>query len=98
MCTAADFNMIEYAQRLTHYLPKLEARGVSRVVCICNGQPASCKLMAELVADEDGALGRAYGVSRGWLADTDELELGETKVPLSPYVKLVRASRRCAHY
>ena len=95
MCTAADFNMIEYAQRLTHYLPKLEARGVSRVVCICNGQPASCKLMAELVAlpdsvelvaDEDGALGRAYGVSRGWLADTDELELGETKVPLSPYV------------
>ena len=52
----------------------------------------------EVAADEDGALGRAYGVSRGWLADTDELELGETKVPLSPYVKLVRASRRCAHY
>merc|ERR1719353_328772 len=94
----ADFNMIEYAQRLTHYLPALQSNGVSRVLCVVNGSPKSCELLAELVglpsevellSDEEGVAGRAFGVSRGWLPDMDKLELGETEVPLSPYVKLL---------
>ena len=43
----------------------------------------------ELLSDEEGVAGRAFGVSRGWLPDMDKLELGETEVPLSPYVKLL---------
>ena len=43
----ADFNMIEYAQRLTHYLPALQSNGVSRVLCVVNGSPKSCELLAE---------------------------------------------------
>ena len=34
----ADFNMIEYAQRLRYYLPALRAKGVARVLCTVNGQ------------------------------------------------------------
>lgn len=93
----ADFNMIEYAQRVTHYLPQLRSRGVDRVLCVVNGKPESCKLLAELVglpdevemlSDEPGDAGRAFGVGRGWLPDQDEFELGETKIPVSPYAKL----------
>ena len=94
----ADFNMIEYTQRLTHYLPALKEKGVSRVLCTVNGKPSSCSLLAELVglppeveliADEAGDAGRAFGVSRGWLPDTDEFEVNEDfKVPISPYAKL----------
>ena len=90
--------MIEYAQRLAHYLPALRDRGVGRVLCVVNGKPSSCELLAELVglpaevellSDEEGAAGRAFGVSRGWLPDQDTIELGENSVPLSPYVKLL---------
>ena len=94
----ADFNMIEYAQRVTHYLPKLTEAGVSRVLCVVNGKPESCNLLSELVglpdavellSDEAGDAGRAFGVSRGWLPDQDVVELGEeVKIPLSPYAKL----------
>jgi len=94
----ADFNMIEYAQKLTHYLPELREKGVDRVLCVANGQPSSCGLLADLVglpsdvellADEAGEAGRAFGVSRGWLPETSEIAVGdELKVPLSPYAKL----------
>ena len=94
----ADFNMIEYAQRVTHYLPALKASGVDRVLCIVNGKPTSCNLLAELVglpsevellSDEAGDAGRAFGVARGWLPDTDEIEITEElKLPVSPYAKL----------
>ena len=47
---AADFNMIEYAQRVTHYLPQLRANGVDRVLCIVNGKPSSCNLLAEMLS------------------------------------------------
>ena len=45
----ADFNMIEYGQRLRHYLPALKAKGVSRVLCVINGKPSSCKKLADLL-------------------------------------------------
>lgn len=83
----ADFNMIEYGQRLRHYLPALKAKGVSRVLCVINGKPSSCKKLAdlldlpaevELLSDEKGETGRAFGVGRGWLPDADA----------PPYLKL----------
>ena len=84
----ADFNMIEYAQKLRHYQDALRAKGIERFVCIANGKPASCTSLAdilslpddvELLADESGAAGRAFGVSTGWLADNADV---------SPYAKL----------
>jgi len=80
--------MIEYAQRLRHYLPQLQEKGVGRVLCTVNGKPDSCKLLAELLnlpadiellSDETGEAGRAFAVSRGWRPDDDNL---------SPYAKL----------
>ena len=71
----ADFNMIEYAQRLRYYLPALRAKGVSRVLCTVNGKPSSVERLSEmlelpaeieLLADESGEAGRAFGCSRGW--------------------------------
>uniref|UniRef100_A0A7S2CKG8 Uncharacterized protein n=1 Tax=Haptolina brevifila TaxID=156173 RepID=A0A7S2CKG8_9EUKA len=95
----ADFNMIEYAQKLRHYLPALQDKGVERVLCTVNGKQSSCELLAELVgipetvellSDEEGVAGRAFGVGRGWLADEDEIDLfGRITVPMSPYAKLL---------
>ena len=45
----ADFNMIEYAQKLRHYLPALEEKGVSRFLCTVNGKQSSCELLADMV-------------------------------------------------
>ena len=93
----ADFNMIEYAQKLRHYYPALKDKGVDRMICTVNGKPASCNLLADLIglqddieilADEEGAAGRAFGVSRGWLPDEDKLDVFGNEVPLSPYAKL----------
>jgi hypothetical protein len=94
----ADFNMIEYAQKLRHYLPALEEKGVSRFLCTVNGKQSSCELLAdmvgipervELLADEAGEAGRAFGVERGWLPDQDTIELFGNEIPMSPYAKLL---------
>ncbi len=85
---AGDFNMVEYAQKLRHYLPILEARGLSRAYAIVNGSPGAASMLSQLLdlpdrlvllSDVEGAAGRAFGVGRGWLADRDDI---------SPYVKL----------
>ena len=84
---AGDFNLIEYAQKLRHYLPQLRQRGISRTLLIVNGEAPSCQRLAELLylpadielfADPSGSVGRMYGVSRGWLPDS----------PMNPYLKL----------
>ena len=84
---AADFNCIEYAQRVRHYLPSLKEKGVTRVVMIINGAPSAAKKLAELVglqaevellSDPLGSAGRAFGVSRGWIPEEE----------ISPYLKL----------
>ena len=35
----ADFNMIEYAQKLRHYWPQLKAKGVDSGLIVVNGNP-----------------------------------------------------------
>ena len=85
---AADFNAIEYLQKLRFYLPRLRDAGVSRVACVLNADVAQCQTLAELLdvpddielfADPTGEAGRKFGVSRGFRPDDDAL---------SPYVKL----------
>jgi len=84
----ADFNMIEYGQKLRHYWPELQAKGVESGLVVIHGSPESCRKLAEildlppdveLLSDEAGEAGRRFGVSTGWLPDSD----------LNPYLKLL---------
>ena len=52
---AADFNAIEYLQKVRFYLPRLRDAGVSRVACVLNADAAQCRTLAELldVPEED---------------------------------------------
>ena len=85
---AADFNAVEYAQRLRFYLPQLREKGVAQVGMILNGSPTAALTLARLVdlpetvtlySDPLGVAGKAFGVSRGWLAEDEKV---------SPYLKL----------
>eukprot|EP00587_Corethron_hystrix_P007122 CAMPEP_0113313496 /NCGR_PEP_ID=MMETSP0010_2-20120614/9895_1 /TAXON_ID=216773 ORGANISM="Corethron hystrix, Strain 308" /NCGR_SAMPLE_ID=MMETSP0010_2 /ASSEMBLY_ACC=CAM_ASM_000155 /LENGTH=246 /DNA_ID=CAMNT_0000169517 /DNA_START=212 /DNA_END=952 /DNA_ORIENTATION=+ /assembly_acc=CAM_ASM_000155 len=88
---AADFNAIEYGQRLRHYLPELRERGVGKVGLVLNCEDSAAKTMAEsvglnyeednfeLLVDPLGTAGRAFGVGQGWRPDDTEM---------SPYLKL----------
>ena len=85
---AADFNAIEYLQKIRFYLPRLRDAGVSRVACVLNADAAQCRTLAELLdvpddvelfSDPTGEAGRKFGVSRGFRPDDDAL---------SPYIKL----------
>ena len=75
---AADFNMVEYAQRVRYFLPKLQSKGVDRFMLVVNGKASSCMKLAELLelpetmelyADPAGEAGRRFGVSRGFRPD-----------------------------
>jgi hypothetical protein len=77
---AADFNAIEYAQRLRFYLPELKKRNVGRSILLLNAVPSSCRKLAqlldlpsdiEILSDPDGTAGKAAGLSRGWMPDKD---------------------------
>mmetsp|Transcript_8590 Transcript_8590/g.15567 ORF Transcript_8590/g.15567 Transcript_8590/m.15567 type:complete len:306 (+) Transcript_8590:190-1107(+) len=91
---AADFNAIEYAQRLRYYMPELQKRGITKIGLVLNCNANSAKSLADLVdlpcdvtegygvellVDPLGNAGRAFGVGTGWRPDDDEM---------SPYVKL----------
>lgn len=92
---AADFNAIEYVQRLRFYLPELIKKGVNKIglVLNCDTQAAtklveildlktdatSDDAVIELFVDPTGEAGRAFGVGRGWKPDDDEM---------LPYLKL----------
>lgn len=85
---AADFNAIEYGQRLRYYLPALQEKGVEDCCLILNCQPSAAKAYREQLdlpdfidiwLDNQGEAGRAFGVGRGWLPDNTEI---------SPYLKL----------
>ena len=67
---AADFNNIEYAQRLKYYLPQLKEKGVKNFLFIMNAQPAAAKALAnilnlqneiELYCDKTGSVGKSLG-------------------------------------
>ena len=84
---AADFNMIEYAQRIRYYIPQLKDKGISSFLMVVNGSPAAAQKMAELVdlpgdvvllSDSKGLLGQAFGCSKGWRPED----------LTNPYVKL----------
>lgn len=94
---AADFNAIEYAQRLRFYAPKLREQGVDKCIFVLNASPEACRELVELVdipssvevlCDPSGRLGRAFGASRGWMPDNDSLSFFGASIPLNPYGKL----------
>jgi hypothetical protein len=89
---AADFNAIEYVQRLRYYWPILkEKKNFSRCALILNCQAdaalALCKYVdlpvdddqIELWEDNTGAAGRKFGVGTGWLPDNKDV---------NPFLKL----------
>ena len=46
---AADFNAIEYAQRLRYYLPQLKERGVTKVGLVLNCDAEAAKTMVNMI-------------------------------------------------
>lgn len=92
---AADFNAIEYCQRLRHYASKLQEAGVEKTILILNAKPSAAQTLLDAVeldvdvlCDPHGEAGRAFNVGRGWLPDSTELEIGPLKIPLNAYGKL----------
>jgi len=91
---AADFNSVEYIQRVKAYWPRLEAKGVNRCLVVINGESDQCEKLAELLdvpksieilADPTGEAGRRFGVSRGFRPDDAGLRCGGGGgSPLSP--------------
>ena len=87
---AADFNAIEYVQRLRYYLPILEEEcGVTKFGVVLNCQPEAALALADFVdldtskvdlfVDNTGEAGKKWGAERGWLPDDEDT---------SPYLKL----------
>jgi hypothetical protein len=87
---AADFNALEYAQRLRYYQPILEKEcGITKFGLLLNCEQEAAIAMADLVdldttkvdvfVDNTGAVGKEWGVGRGWLADDDSI---------NPFLKL----------
>lgn len=85
---AADFNAIEYGQRLKYYLPKLREKGVSNFLVVFNANPNATRAFSSILelpdevkiySDIKGTAGRAFGVSRGFMPDDNST---------SPYIKL----------
>lgn len=94
---AADFNAIEYAQRLRYYLPKLQEAGVGKVGFLLNCEADAAKALCDytdlpmssvdILIDPLGEVGRQFGVGRGWKPDEEEL-FGVFTKSVSPYIKL----------
>lgn len=86
---AADFNTIEYGQRLRYYWPKLQQdKGIGKCAFLFNCQPAAAVSLAKLVdlpedidiwVDNTGEAARRFGVQRGWLPENEDV---------SPFLKL----------
>jgi len=78
-----DFNTVEYAQKVRYFLPQLREKGIDRIMMVINGEPSSCRHLAELLdlpiggdesiielfSDPTGEAGRRFGVSRGFRPD-----------------------------
>jgi hypothetical protein len=87
---AADFNAIEYAQRLRYYLPRLREKcGIQKFGLVLNANPDAAKTLCEAVdldvkqvdlfVDPMGTAGKKFGVSQGWLPENKNI---------SPFLKL----------
>ena len=84
--TYADFNAIEYGQRLRHYAPKLKEQGVESLHLILNADEAASEKFVELLGlegvcevycDPTQIRRTAFGCGRGWLPDEDTLFDGQ---------------------
>jgi hypothetical protein len=85
---AADFNAIEYAQRLRYYWPKMKAQGYNKCALLLNCQPKAALTLKEqtdlpndieLWVDNLGTAGKVFGVGRGWLPENKDI---------NPFLKL----------
>lgn len=86
---AADFNAIEYGQRLRYYWPILkEEKGLKKCAFILNCQPEAALALKEYIdlpdsieifVDKNGNAGRMFGVERGWLPNN---------MDVNPFLKL----------
>ena len=81
----ADFNMIEYGQKVRAALPQLKAKGIDRFLMVMNGNPKASKQLAEMLdlpedielfADPTGEAGRRFGVNRGFRPDDTAIPVG----------------------
>ena len=86
---AADFNAIEYGQRLRYYWPILqEEKGFDKCAFLLSCQPEAALELAdqialpnsiELFVDNTGQAARKFGVNRGWIPDNEDV---------NPFLKL----------
>jgi AhpC/TSA antioxidant enzyme len=86
---AADFNAIEYGQRLRYYWPILKnEKNLQKCGLVLNCQKDAALLFKEKVdlpddieifLDNVGTAGRQFGVERGWLPDNNDV---------NPFLKL----------
>lgn len=86
---AADFNAIEYGQRLRYYWPKLQQeKAFDKCALLLSCQPDAALALAEYVSlpdsielyvDNTGQAARKFGVGRGWLPDNPDV---------NPFLKL----------
>jgi hypothetical protein len=86
---AADFNAIEYGQRLRYYWPKLkQEKGFDKCAFILSSQPQAALSLCDAIdlpsdvqvwVDNKGQAGRTFGVGRGWLPENQDI---------NPFLKL----------
>jgi hypothetical protein len=87
---AADFNNIEYAQRLRYYLPQLkEECGITKVGMVMSCQTDAALALTDIVdlktdqvdlfVDNKGEAARQWGAEQGWQPDNKDL---------NPFLKL----------
>lgn len=86
---AADFNAIEYAQRLKYYWPRLrDEKQFTKCALLLNCQESAAIKLKELThlpddielwLDNTGKAGRVFGVGRGWLPENTDV---------NPFLKL----------
>lgn len=86
---AADFNAIEYGQRLRYYWPELkQSKNIKRCAFLLSCRPKAALSLTEKVdlpddielwVDNTGEAAREFGVERGWLPENDDV---------NPFLKL----------
>ena len=94
---AADFNAIEYAQRLRYYIPQLQSRGIKKIGFVLNCEAEAAKAMVEMIdlktdatSSEDDYVVELYVDPKGEAGR--QFGVGRGWRPddneMSPYVKL----------
>ena len=84
---AADFNTIEYCQKIKYYQNQLKDKNIKNILLLVNAEPKTVESLSNildlpkdivLLSDSTGEVTKSFGVSRGWRPDDD----------ISPYLKL----------